>query len=90
MNLMFLLLHFVLYGGTRAVLLSLHNPFADLVVMLGFVSLIGLWLCFDFMMPVMCEAMRRRDRETFKPVGWMMVFSVAALVGGAMQIAPLA
>jgi len=87
MNLMFLLLHFVLYGGTRALLLGLHNPFADLIVVLGFTSLIGLWLCFDFFMPVFCEAVHRRDRETIRPIGWMMAFSAFAFVGGAYQVA---
>lgn len=87
LNLMFLLMHFVLYGSTKSLLLGLHNPFADFVVVLGFVSLVGLWLCFDFLMPVLCEAVRHRDGETLRPIGWMMAFSAFAFVGGAYQVA---
>ncbi len=84
---MFLLAHFVLYGGTMKLLLGLHNPFADFVVVLGFTSLIGLWLCFDFMMPVFCEAVRHKDKEMLRPVSWMMAFSVFAFVAGGYQVA---
>ncbi len=87
LNLMFLVMHFVLYGSTKTILLGLHNPFADFIVVLGFVSLAGLWLCFDFFMPVLCEAVHRRDCDTIKPIGWMMAFSAFAFVGGAYQVA---
>ena len=89
-NLMFLLIHFVLYGSTHSILLGLHNPFADFIVALSFVSLIGLWLCFDFLMPVFCEAVQRRDRETLRPICWMMTFSIFAFVAGSYQVAQAA
>jgi hypothetical protein len=85
-NLMCLLLHLTLYGSTSELLLSLHNPFADFIVVCGVVSLIGLWLCFDFFTPVFCEAMRHRDGETLKPIGWMMIFTLAAFAGGAYNL----
>ena len=87
LNLLFLVLHFSLYGSTQNILLGLHNPFADFLVMMSFVSLAGLWLCFDFMMPVLCEAVRKRDGHTAKPIGWMMAISAFAFIGGSYQVA---
>lgn len=87
LNLLFLLMHFVLYGSIKSVLLGLHNPFADFIVVLGFVSLVGLWLCFDYLMPVFCEAIHRRDREILRPIGWIMAFSAFAFMSGSYQIA---
>lgn len=87
LNLLFLVAHFTLYGRINNMLLGLHNPFADFIVMMGFVSLVGMWLCFDFLVPVLCEAVRRRDGETARPIGWLMAFSAFAFAGGIYQVA---
>lgn len=86
MNLWFLILHCALYGSISQVLLNLQNPFADFLVVLAFTSLIGLWLCFDFLVPVLCEAIRHREKAIIKPIGGMMLLSMGAFLGGTSQV----
>ena len=88
LNLLCLLMHFVLYGSTQHLLLGLHNPFADFLVMLSIVSLVGLWLCFDFLMPVLCESVRKKEQHIAKPIGWIMALSLFAFIGGITQLIP--
>ncbi len=87
-NLLCLLMHFVLYGSTKNLLLGLQNPFADFIVMLSLVSLVGLWLCFDFLMPVLCESVHKKEQHVAKPIGWIMALSLFAFVGGLSQLMP--
>ncbi len=86
LNLGFFLLHFIVYGSTANFLLNLHNPFADFVVMLGFTSFFGILFCLDYLLPTFCEAINRRDGSTFKVLGWMMIFSLSALISGIYQV----
>lgn len=84
-NVWCLLLHLLLYTSLPAILMSRHNPYAELIVAFAIVSLVGIFLCLDFMIPVYMEAKLQRYRNITKPTGWMLSLNIMA-VFGAMQV----
>lgn len=85
-NLLCLLVHALLYGSTREILLSLHNPFADFVVMLAIISLIGLWLVIDFMIPASIELFQKGEKPAAKTTAFAVLLNLVALGAGASQL----
>ncbi len=79
LNLGCLMLHLILYTSLPAILLARHNPFGDLVVAMAFAALVGLWLCFDFLLPIYMEAKLGRYRNIARPTGWLLSLNVMAL-----------
>lgn len=90
LNLIFLGLHCLLYGGMPQMLLGLHNPFADLVIALAFGAIVGLWLCLDYMLPVYLEAKVNREKPISKPTGWLLSLNLLALAGCGVYWLPAA
>lgn len=86
LNIMFVLAHILLYSSVIAYLDALNNPFADLLIMLGVISLIGLWLCFDFFIPVLCMAVCMKNKALAKPIAGMMFLSLCAFLSGSYQV----
>lgn len=74
-------MHLLLYTSLPAILMSRHNPYCDLIVGLAVVSLIGVFLCLDFMIPVYMEAKIAKYRNITKPIGWMLSLNILAALG---------
>ena len=80
-----LLMHLLLYTSLPAILMSRHNPYAELIVALAVASLVGIFLCLDFMIPVYMEAKIAKYRNVTKPIGWMLSLNILAALG-AMRV----
>jgi hypothetical protein len=87
-NLIFLFLQSLQYGGLPELMLGLHNPFANFVMALTFAAIIGLWLCLDFMLPIYMEAKINKQKPVSRPAGWMLMLNVAALSGALVYWIP--
>jgi hypothetical protein len=80
-NLVFLLLHPLLYTRIPGMLLDLHNAFANFLAAVTLAGIVGLWLCLDFLVPVYAEAKLQHLKPVTRPTGWLILLNSAALCG---------
>jgi hypothetical protein len=81
LNISCLLMHLLFYTSLPALLMSRHNPFAELIVAFAAVAIVGIFLCLDFMIPVYVEAKLAKYRNITKPIGWLLSLNIASACG---------